>query len=129
MEGFGSNGQTRPGMSIYGTSKAAVHYFSKSLIEETKDTPVLVGTLSPGMVFTDLLLDPLQADPAVRRRSERIFNILADTVDTVTPWLVEQILANQQHGRAIQWLTTRKIIWRFLTAPFSKRDLFAAHGR
>lgn len=126
MHGFGSDGRTRSGMSIYGMSKAAVNYFSDSLIAETAGTAVKVGTLSPGMVLTDLFLDPLVADPATLVRSRRIFNILADRVETVTPWLVDQIMANHQHGKAITWLTRRKIIWRFVTAPFNKRDLFAA---
>ncbi len=59
-----------------------------------------------------------------QERMKRIFNILADKVDTVAPWLVDQILQNKKTGVSIQWLTKSKIIWRFATAPFSKRDLF-----
>ncbi|MFN2136638.1 MAG: SDR family NAD(P)-dependent oxidoreductase, partial [Candidatus Promineifilaceae bacterium] len=55
MEGFGADGRTREGLSIYGTSKAAVNYFSKALLEEARETGILVGTLAPGMVMTDLV--------------------------------------------------------------------------
>jgi hypothetical protein len=80
--------------------------------------------LSPGMVVTDLLTDAF-ADPAELERSKRIFNILADRPETVTPWLVDQMLANTEQGRSIKWLTQGKIMWRFLTAPFNHRDLFS----
>jgi NAD(P)-dependent dehydrogenase (short-subunit alcohol dehydrogenase family) len=124
MYGAGSKGHIREGMSIYGTSKAGVTAFTKTLIAETKDLPVLVGAISPGMVVTDMLLDPLAADPSKATEAKRIFNILADKSETVTPWLAEKILENNQHGANIRWLTTSKIIWRFATAPITKRDLF-----
>ena len=122
MEGAGSNGHVRNGMSIYSTSKAAVHLLSQALIQEVEGTAVQVGTLSPGMVVTDLLLDPLNTDPEIFTRSQRIFNILSDRVETVTPFLAQKILENDQNGAKIQWLTRSKMIWRFLTSPFVKRN-------
>ncbi len=124
MEGFGSNGRKRDGMSIYGTSKAAVHYFTQALIEEAKETGILVGTLSPGMVMTDLLLDRYKDDPQGLEEAKSIFNILADTADNVAPWMVEQILANDKHGAPIDYMPRSRMVGRFLKAPFSKRDLF-----
>jgi NADP-dependent 3-hydroxy acid dehydrogenase YdfG len=124
MEGFGSQGRTRPGMSVYGTTKAAIRYLTTALIEETEGTPVLVGSISPGMVITDLVLEPMQKDPELMARSKRILNIIADRVETVTPYIVEQVLADDSHGTRIRWLTRPRLFWRFLTAPFSNRDLF-----
>lgn len=126
MEGFGSNGRKRIGLTVYGSTKYAVRYYTESFIDEVREarSPVLVGTLSPGMVVTDLLTEAFD-DPAELERSKRIFNILADRPETVTPWLVDQMLANIEQGRSIQWLTQGKIIWRFLTAPFNHRDLFS----
>ncbi|MBN1451150.1 MAG: SDR family oxidoreductase, partial [Anaerolineales bacterium] len=40
MEGMGSDGRKHAGLSIYGTSKYAIHYFTESLALETKDTPI-----------------------------------------------------------------------------------------
>ena len=54
--------------------------------------------------------------------------ILADRVETVTPWLARRVLSNQRSGALIAWLTTGKILVRFLTAPFSKRNLFPPDG-
>jgi short-subunit dehydrogenase len=110
---------------LYGSTKYSLSYLTDALVEETKDTPVLVGALRPGMVVTGLLTDQYEGRPEDWEKAKRIFNILADRVETVTPWLAEKVLKNQESGVRISWLTRRKIMWRFLTAPFSKRDLFA----
>ncbi|MBP8252876.1 MAG: SDR family oxidoreductase [Herpetosiphon sp.] len=118
MEGLGSNGMITPGMLVYGSTKSALTYLTEGLVKETKKTPVKVGFLSPGMVVTDLLLTSSNG------RKSKIFNVLADRVETVAPWLVEQMLANDKHGAKIAWLTKGKIWRRFLTAPFSRRNVF-----
>lgn len=123
MEGFGSNGRTRSGMSGYGTTKAGIRFLTDSLVQETKGTPVLVGALSPGIVITDLLLEPLKDDPENMESGKRVFNILGDKVETVTPWLADKVLANDKHGAAYRWLTTPKIIGRFAASPFRRREL------
>jgi NAD(P)-dependent dehydrogenase (short-subunit alcohol dehydrogenase family) len=123
MEGLGSDGKPTPGLILYGCTKSALTYYTKGLIEEARHTPVQVGLLSPGMVVTDMLTGTLEGARDVAR-SKRIFNILADNVETVAPYLVEQILANQQHGARIAWLTKPKALWRFLTARFNQRELF-----
>jgi NAD(P)-dependent dehydrogenase (short-subunit alcohol dehydrogenase family) len=124
MEGFGSRGGRKlPGLTLYGASKAALGFLSDSLAKELEGKPVLVGSLSPGMVVTDMLLNQRSGRPADWERSKRAFNILADRVETVSPWLVEQILTNQKNGRRIAWLTGSKIMLRFLTAPFTRRNV------
>lgn len=125
MEGFGSKGRTQEGMSIYGTSKAAIKYLTKALIAETEGTPVQVGSISPGMLITDLIMDQFDSSPGRFEEARGVFNILADRVEDVTPWLAERVLENDKHGTHIAWLTTPRIMWRFMKAPFSKRDLFA----
>jgi NAD(P)-dependent dehydrogenase (short-subunit alcohol dehydrogenase family) len=123
MEGLGSAGPISPGLILYGTTKSGLTYFTKGLVKELEGKPVQVGFLSPGMVVTDLLTGGEKISE--NSRSRRIFNILADRVETVAPFLVEGILANTKHGARIAWLTTPKIAWRFMTARFSKRDVFA----
>lgn len=119
MEGFGSDGRTMPGLSIYGTSKRALTYFTASFIKETEGSLVRTCFLSPGMVLTDFLLEPLRAKPEEAARLARIYRILADLPEVVTPYLVRKIDQNTKHGAKIAWLTTQKIIFRFLTAPFA----------
>jgi NAD(P)-dependent dehydrogenase (short-subunit alcohol dehydrogenase family) len=124
MEGLGSrDGRKIAGLSLYGSSKAGLSYFTQALAQETAGTPVLVGALSPGMVLTDMLTGRAGRDPQEVARAERVFSILADRVETVAPWLARRILANQRNGIRIAWLTPAKVMGRFLTAPFRRRRL------
>jgi NAD(P)-dependent dehydrogenase (short-subunit alcohol dehydrogenase family) len=125
MEGLGSDGRWLAGLSLYGTTKYGLRYFNKALVKETKDTPIIVGWLAPGMVVTDLLIGEFEGRPEDLERNKRIFNILAEKVETVAPWMAQKILANKKSGVHISYLTQGRMIVRFLTAPFQKRDLFA----
>jgi len=124
MEGMGSDGRRVRGVTLYGTTKYALAYLTDALVEETKGTAIIVGAIRPGMVITDLLTKPLEGRPEAWERARPIFNILAERVETVTPWLARQILANKKPGVRIRWLTPQKMIGKFLFAPFRKRDLF-----
>lgn len=127
MAGYGSRGQVRYGASVYGASKSAVAYLTETLVKETEALPIQVGLLSPGMVVTDLVRDELeQSRPADRESGKRVFNILGERVETVAPWLADEVLKNQKHGAKISWLKGPKIFWRFLISPFNKRDLFGS---
>ncbi|MCP5098603.1 MAG: SDR family oxidoreductase [Chloroflexi bacterium] len=125
MEGSGSNGRLRAGLNLYGSTKRGLRYLTRALTAETKETAVKVSALSPGMVMTEFILDAYKENPQGLENAKPILNILGDKVETVTPWLVDKILANDKSGASIQWLTTPKILWRFLTARFNKRDLFS----
>ena len=124
MEGFGSGGQVQPGMCVYGATKRAVNYINKALQKEVKGTGVQVCTLSPGIVVTDLLVGDYDTSSAEWEKSKKIFNILGDRVETVTPYLVDGVLKADRSGAKVVWLTTGKALRRFMTAGFNKRDLF-----
>lgn len=121
MEGMGSNGRKQDGLAIYGATKAAIRYLTEALILEAQDTPLLVGSISPGMVSTDLVIDQFKNDPQLWQESKRALSIIMDDVETVAPWLAKRILDNRRHGARITWLTRRKLAGRFLAAPFSQR--------
>jgi len=123
MEGFGSDGRTMVGLTAYGATKRAVTYVTEGLAKELKGTPVKAAHLSPGMVVTDLLLKDYE--PEELEKVKKVFNILADKVETVTPFLAEGILKGVRNGGRVAWLTGPKIAFRFATAAFNKRDLFA----
>jgi NAD(P)-dependent dehydrogenase (short-subunit alcohol dehydrogenase family) len=128
MEGFGSNGAVRPTVGVYGASKYAVRYFTKAMAKELEKTPVRMGYLSPGIVATDLLVPPPDRRGERWEQNKKILNILADTVETVTPFLVEGMLAAEKNGTAVRWLTNGKVRWRFFKALFVKRDVFGPLG-
>ncbi len=125
MEGFGSDGRKMQKMSIYGTSKSALSYFTKSFIKETIHSPVIIGTISPGMVLTDLFLRPADRDEKEEKRFLKITNILADNVETVTPWLVNKMINNTKHDKSFNWLNSTKVTARFISSLFRKRKLLS----
>jgi short-subunit dehydrogenase len=124
MEGFGSDGMMMKNMTLYGTTKRAVRYFTQSMAKEAKNSSVQIGTLSPGMVLTDFLLNSLKANPKEAEKNKKVFNILADNVETVTLFLSHKVLMNTKNNAHIAWLTKQKVIYRFMKSLFVKRDLF-----
>lgn len=128
MEGFGSDGNTMPRYAVYGGTKFAVRYITKVLVKECKDTCVQMCYISPGMVVTDMLIAPDAPKDPEWPRKRKIYNILADTVETVTPWLVDGVLATNENGAAVRWLTPRKVIGRFLLSRVRTRDILTPLG-
>jgi len=124
MEGMGSDGRKHDGLALYGSTKYALHYLNESLIKEVQGTPLIVGLIRPGMVITDLITRQYEARPEEWARAKKIFNLIAERVETVTPWLADRILANRKNGALIQYNSRLKLLGRFLTAPFNQRDLF-----
>ena len=111
-------------MALYGISKAALAYLTKTMAKETKGTPILVGAIRPGMVSTKLVTSQYEGHPEDWERVKGIFNILSERVEIVTPWIAKKVLNNKKNGVIISYLTTPKLIQRFLLAPFIKRNIF-----
>lgn len=128
MEGMGSDGRRQAGMTYYGVTKRGLSYFTDCLADEVKGTQLIVAGLRPGMVMTDLIYDQYRDNPDELEKVKKIFNIIADSVENVSPWLADRILSNQKSGTRIQYLTPSKMLWRFMSAPFSKRDVFQVHS-
>jgi NAD(P)-dependent dehydrogenase (short-subunit alcohol dehydrogenase family) len=127
MEGYGSSGMTAPGMALYGASKFALTYFNKALLSETRGGNVRICYLSPGIVVTDLLKRDL-GDPATPgyERMMKVYNILGDRVETVTPFLADGVLRDVKHGGRVAWLTGGKAARRFFASLFHKRQVLTA---
>lgn len=124
MEGMGSDGRKHKGLAIYGTSKYAVHYLTESLALEAQGTPVIIGGLRPGMVITDLITGRYRERPEELERARRIFNIIADTVEHVAPWLADRTLENRKNGAVLAYSSAWKLMWRLASQPFVRRELF-----
>ena len=128
IEGYGSNDAKMLGLSIYGTSKRAITYFTEALAKEseTRNTGVIVGKLSPGIMITDFIITALGDKEKINlsSKTKKVYNILGDYPDVVAKFLVEGILKNTKNNKKIEWLTNRKAAWRFMTAGFNKRNFF-----
>ncbi|MFA5852856.1 MAG: SDR family oxidoreductase [Spirochaetales bacterium] len=124
IEGLGSNNMMVDKFSLYGTSKRGLAYYWRALAKEAAGTGLKVCALSPGMMVTDFLLANLgDREEKERAKNIRLYNILADKAETVARFAAPKIIANERNGRLLQWLTTPKVMARFLSAPFSKRNI------
>ena len=95
------------------------------IADETRNIPVIVGLLRPGMVATDLIVSQYKDRPEEWKRVNRIFNIIAENVDVVAPWLVDRILSNHKNGVRFNYSSRWKILKRMVSIPFGKRDIFS----
>ncbi len=124
MEGMGGDGRMHEGLIPYGMTKYGVNYFTRGLVKETKGKSLIIGSIRPGMVITSLITDQYKNRPEEYEKVKRIFNIIANRVEDVTPWLADKILENDKSGVCISYMSRWKFLFRFLSAPFSKRDIF-----
>lgn len=125
MEGFGSDDRMMPKMTIYGTSKRALRYFTRSMAKEAKGTGVQIGALSPGMVVTDFIKTSMaNSSPEEVEKTKNIFNILGEREETVTPFLVEGILKSTKNNDLIAYLNGFKVMWKFFKSNFRKNNFF-----
>jgi len=134
MQGWGSNGRHMDNLNVYGTTKSAVHYFTEGMAGEAKRSEIIVGTLSPGMMVTDFILEPLrkQRDSSDNKAGfegfKRAINLIADKPEDVAVLLVRKMLANSKNGKEINWLTGRRLFGRLIKSIFIKRDILKEFG-
>jgi NAD(P)-dependent dehydrogenase (short-subunit alcohol dehydrogenase family) len=126
VEGLGSDGRRKVrGLALYGTTKAALHYFNEALIAEVAGGPVLVGAIQPGMVATEMITRQYEAKPPGEwQRARRFLSLLTERVETVTPWIAKKVLENRKNGAHITWLTGPRFFAHLMMEPFYKRNVF-----
>lgn len=126
MGGLGSDGRIIKGMTPYGTSKRAVQYFTRAFAKEiANNEKVKVGLLLPGMVLTDMLLDPIRQGGDNAGKLKRVYNLLADEVEPVAEYLVDRILANDRNGITISYLGSSRMYLRIPGRLISGRDMIS----
>ena len=119
--GSGVRGGGTPGYVTYGATKRGLPQMTDSLVAElggktqgytwppkAAKGKVNVHTLSPGMVFTDLLLNDSTAE--LRKFP---FSVLAATPDEVAADLVPKMLATDSSGSFVEYLTTQRTLVKF----------------
>lgn len=128
VEGHGSNDAKIMGLSLYGTSKRAVTYFTEALAFEAEkmNTNVLVGKITPGIMITNFIKTSLGDGEKITldEKTKKIYNILGDYPETIAEFMVEKIIKNKKNNVKFTWLTNRRAAWRFMTSGFNKRDFF-----
>ena len=128
IEGYGSNDAMMLGLNMYGTSKRAITHFTQALAKENEErnTGIIVGRLSPGIMITDFITNALGNGEKIElpEKTKKVYNILGDYPDVVSEFLVTEMIKNTKNNAHINWLTNGKAAWRFMTAGFNKRNFF-----
>ncbi len=127
--GGGSDGEYFPGIAIYGTTKRGLDYFTTALAKELQGSGVIVGRIRPGMVVTEAVIREAKANLENFEKSRKMMNVLVDQVETVAPFLADEMLRFDRTGSKIRWLTGAKIGMRMLKSRFRSRpDQFERFG-
>lgn len=128
VEGHGSNDATITGLSLYGTSKRAVTYFTESLAHEVEDKKcnVCIGKITPGIMITNFINTSLGDGEHIEldEKTKKIYNILGDYPETIANFMVDKIINNKKNNVKFAWLTNKRAAIRFITSPFNKRNFF-----
>ena len=91
---------------------------------EKSKVDVIVGRLSPGIMITDFLINSFRDNKMkLSDKNKKIYNILGDYPDVVAKYLVNKMVENTDNNVRINWLTTRRAMFKFIKATFVKRDL------
>ena len=128
VEGHGSNDAKILGLSLYGTSKRAITYFTEALAYEAEElnTNVLIGKITPGIMITNFITTALGDGEKIEldSKTKKVYNILGDYPETIAEFMVEKIINNKKNNVKFTWLTGRRAALRFMTAGFNKRNFF-----
>ena len=128
VEGHGSNDAKILGLSIYGTAKRAITYFTESLAYESEklNTNVLIGKITPGIMITNFINTSLGDKEKIilDDKTKKVYNILGDYPETIAKYMVDKIINNKKNNVKFTWLTNSRAAFRFITSSFRKRDFF-----
>ena len=125
VEGMGADGKTHnvKGLSVYGSTKAGLHFFNKCLAEENDHPNIIVGALQPGMVLTEMVRGQYNNNPEEWENVKGILTLIANPIEDVVTWLVDKILDNQENGAYFRYGSTLRILKRMILLPFRRKNI------
>ncbi len=128
VEGYGSNDAVMLGLSLYGTSKRAITYFTEALANEVKERnhAICVGKIAPGIMITNFIKTALGDGEKIEldEKTKKVYNILGDYPDVIAKFMVDKMVVNTKNNVKFTWLTNGRAAFRFMTSSFNKRDFF-----
>lgn len=109
--GAGADGSITPEYSVYGSTKAGVAQFTKTLQRELQHQNIGVHVLSPGMMATDLIAENMCED------KRKIYNLLCEDPDVVAEQLIpvlRSLVKNKTKKSYIKCMTLWKALYKML---------------
>jgi chlorophyll(ide) b reductase len=120
LTGAGSNGLSSLNYSLYGATKAGIFQLTKTLQEEWREYAVDLHLVSPGMLFTDLLLENMNDD------TYDSIKMLIAQPDLVAHHIVPRMRSVYYHAKEddyIKFLTVMKIMYKMTSNLLTKKDI------
>lgn len=117
MEGAGSDGSATRKFAAYGHTKAGMAQLSKTMAEELKNDPIGVHTISPGMVFTELISS---GRFAFGSQGRLFVNVLAEPADSTAELIVEKLKVATESPDSVN----RTIAIKILTPDVALKKMF-----
>lgn len=129
VEGYGSNDAMKTGLTIYGTAKRGITYFTEALAKESEshyEDKILVNRLTPGIMITNFLSQANGGKTKVEltEKVKKVYNILGDYPETISAYVVPKMIKNKKNNSKIAWLTTSRALGKLILAPWRKRNFF-----
>lgn len=77
VEGHGSNDAIIKGLSIYGTAKRAITYFTDALSKECESecNGIIIEKLSPGIMITDFIVNAFRDQKIILNKKQKRYTI------------------------------------------------------
>ncbi|HUI87414.1 MAG TPA: SDR family oxidoreductase [Anaerolineales bacterium] len=97
--GAGSNGKAASPMGMYATTKAWITSFTRTLAKEMKGTGVKIMAFSPGMMATDMLVNPIvfgERGKEIMKNYELVLRFLVKPTELAARELVKAIISNNK---------------------------------
>ena len=128
IEGHGSNDATITGLSLYGTAKRGVTYFTEALAHEVSEvnSNICIGKIAPGIMITNFIHTSLGDGEKIEldEKTKKVYNILGDYPETIAKYIVKKVISNKKNNVKFTWLTNSRAAWRFMTFAFNKKNYF-----
>ncbi len=122
VEGMGADGKTHgvKGLSVYGMTKAGLHYFNRCLAGEVDHPHIITGALQPGMVLTDMIMDRYKDRPEDWKSDQKVLRMIASPVDDVAVWMADKILENDKNGVYFKYSNPWRMLKRMARSFFHR---------
>lgn len=127
VEGYGSNDAKMMGLSIYGTAKRGLTYFTEALAKEVSEVSknIYIGKITPGIMITNFISNDVANNKIdLPDKTKNVYNILGDRPETIAKFMVDKIIQNNKNDVKFTWLTTKRAMGRFIKATFGHKNNF-----
>lgn len=105
-----------PGYSVYESTKVGIKHFTKCLEREMRSSLFKIGTVSPGIVMTDMLKsDNADIIDAI--------TLIASSPETVAEYVYQEIQNVRASGFRIRYLTISRALRILFSIPFRKNNI------